>query len=58
MSDDIVEFNWKEPVFCAEGMELFPRDTLDRARYASFLHNYLAVNAIDGGYVLNLNAKC
>ncbi|MBW0279565.1 KAP family P-loop NTPase fold protein [Shewanella xiamenensis] len=57
MSDDIVEFNWKEPVFCAEGMELFPRDTLDRARYASFLHNYLAVNAIDGGYVLNLNAK-
>lgn len=57
MSDDIVDFNWKEPVLCAEGTELFPRDTLDRARYASFLHNYLAINAIDGGYVLNLNAK-
>ncbi|MCT8860683.1 KAP family P-loop NTPase fold protein, partial [Shewanella xiamenensis] len=57
MSDDIVDFNWKEPVLCTEGTELFPRDTLDRARYASFLHNYLAINAIDGGYVLNLNAK-
>ncbi|MGL4220094.1 MAG: P-loop NTPase fold protein, partial [Shewanella sp.] len=57
MSDDIVDFNWKEPMLCAEGTELFPRDTLERARYASFLHNYLVINAIDGGYVLNLNAK-
>lgn len=57
MSDDIVEFNWQKPILCTEGTELFPKDTLNRARYASFLHNYLASNAIDGGYVLNLNAK-
>lgn len=57
MSDDIVEFNWHKPILCTEGTELFPKDTLNRARYASFLHNYLASNAIDGGYVLNLNAK-
>lgn len=57
MSDDIVEFNWQKPMLCTDGTELFPKDTLNRARYASFLHNYLASNAIDGGYVLNLNAK-
>ncbi|WP_173497820.1 P-loop NTPase fold protein [Shewanella sp. ISTPL2] len=57
MSDDIVEFNWQKPILCTDGTELFPKDTLNRARYASFLHNYLASNAIDGGYVLNLNAK-
>lgn len=57
MSDDIVEFNWQKPILCTEGTEFFPKDTFNRARYASFLHNYLASNAIDGGYVLNLNAK-
>ncbi|MBY6196238.1 P-loop NTPase fold protein [Vibrio hangzhouensis] len=49
----IKEFNWKEPTTDTK----FPADTLDRAKYASFLHNYLVNNSIEGGYVLNLNAK-
>ncbi|EGA63911.1 KAP family P-loop NTPase fold protein [Vibrio brasiliensis] len=53
MPESIIEFNWKEPT----PDKKFPADTLDRARYASFLHNYLINNSIEGGYVLNLNAK-
>ncbi|TEW52868.1 KAP family P-loop NTPase fold protein [Psychromonas algicola] len=34
----------------------YPVDTLDRARYASFLTNFLIAEASHGGYVLNINA--
>jgi len=34
----------------------YPIDTLDRARYASFLTNFLIAEANNGGYVLNINA--
>ena len=35
---------------------IYPIDTLDRARYASFLTNFLIEEASNGGYVLNINA--
>jgi len=35
---------------------IYPVDTLDRARYASFLTNFLIAEANNGGYVLNINA--
>ena len=53
MQESIIEFDWKEPTPETK----FPADTLDRAKYASFLHNYLVNNSTEGGYVLNLNAK-
>lgn len=34
----------------------YPIDTLNRARYASFLTNFLIPEASNGGYVLNINA--
>ncbi|WP_116870646.1 KAP family P-loop NTPase fold protein [Vibrio splendidus] len=53
MPESIIDFNWKEQT----SDNKFPADTLDRAKYASFLHNYLVNNSAEGGYVLNLNAK-
>lgn len=38
-------------------IDLFPIDTLDRGKYAKFLHNYLVDNSSQNGYVLNLNAQ-
>ncbi|HBH7906918.1 TPA: KAP family NTPase [Vibrio parahaemolyticus] len=48
-------FDWSSPV-THDGMT-YPTDTLNRKQYAEFLHNYLANNASNGGYVLNVNAK-
>ncbi|MPX91382.1 P-loop NTPase fold protein [Salinivibrio sp. VYel1] len=53
MPEQTLSFNWSSPTTS----EKLPPDTLDRARYASFLHNYLVDVAKSGGYVLNLNAS-
>ncbi|MCG9603534.1 KAP family NTPase [Vibrio alginolyticus] len=55
MSDGVVSFDWSSPI--NSGDTPFPADTLNRKKYAEFLHNYLVSNAASGGYVLNLNAK-
>lgn len=55
MSDDVVSFDWSSSI--SRGDIVFPADTLNRKKYAEFLHNYLVSNAANGGYVLNLNAK-
>ncbi|MFS1421692.1 P-loop NTPase fold protein [Shewanella sp. 10N.286.48.B5] len=56
-----INFKWNEPVIdqnSAKGsVELFPTDTLNRGRYAKFLHDYLVDNSSQKGYVLNLNAQ-
>ncbi|EJE8675701.1 NTPase [Vibrio parahaemolyticus] len=48
-------FDWSSSV-SHDGIT-YPTDTLNRKQYAEFLHNYLASNASNGGYVLNVNAK-
>ncbi|WJT07818.1 KAP family P-loop NTPase fold protein [Vibrio harveyi] len=48
-------FDWSSPV--THDDMTYPTDTLNRKQYAEFLHNYLANNASNGGYVLNVNAK-
>lgn len=50
-----LSFDWSSPVTHDE--MTYPSDTLNRKQYAEFLHNYLASNASNGGYVLNVNAK-
>ena len=45
-------FNWDE----SEKSGTFPPDTLDRAKYASFLTGFLINEAENKGYVLNINA--
>ena len=57
MPDNIVDFDWSSPILGEDERILYPADTLDRTKYAKFLHNYLVNNASNGGYVLNLNAK-
>jgi len=58
MPESIVSLDWSNPIVSDNSSSiLFPKDTLDRAKYASFLHNYLVNNAGEGGYVLNLDAK-
>jgi len=47
-------FSWNN-IKTHEGIT-YPIDTLDRARYASFLTNFLIAEANNGGYVLNINA--
>ena len=60
MADRDINFDWNESISCTnrEGSvgELFPIDTLERGKYAKFLHNYLVDNSSRNGYVLNLNA--
>lgn len=51
MPQDIVNFDWSTPI------RHYPQDTLDRAKYATFIHNYLVHRGNNQGYVLNLNAK-
>ncbi len=48
-------FSWDKEV-TYDGITL-PMDTLNRARYASFLSNVLVKEAMNDGYVLNLNAS-
>ncbi|MFN0722442.1 P-loop NTPase fold protein [Vibrio cyclitrophicus] len=55
MPDKFVSFDWSSPI--TSGNNTFPTDTLNRKKYAEFLHNYLVTNSSNGGYVLNLNAK-
>lgn len=55
MSNNSISFDWSSPII-REGVH-YPEDNLGRKKYAEFLHNYLACNASNGGYVLNLNAK-
>jgi hypothetical protein len=61
MADGDINFDWTEPVTDedSEGnpIELFPIDTLQRGKYAKFLHDYLVDNSSQNGYVLNLNAQ-
>lgn len=50
------EFNWQEyATSLLDGSPLAP-DTLDRAKYASFITNFLVKNTSENGYVINLNA--
>ncbi|KKA43468.1 P-loop NTPase fold protein [Salinivibrio sp. KP-1] len=53
MPEQTLTFDWSNPTTS----ERLPPDTLNRARYASFLHNYLVDVSKNGGYVLNLNAS-
>ncbi|MFS1898880.1 P-loop NTPase fold protein [Vibrio cyclitrophicus] len=55
MSNGFISFDWSLSI--SSGDTPFPADTLNRKKYAEFLHNYLVSNAASGGYVLNLNAK-
>ncbi|OMO22311.1 KAP-like P-loop domain-containing protein [Vibrio crassostreae] len=55
MSNGFVSFDWSSSISSCDSP--FPADTLNRKKYAEFLHNYLVSNAASGGYVLNLNAK-
>lgn len=48
-------FNWSTPIVTTEGNELVI-DALGRAKYASFITNYLIESASHNGYVINLNA--
>jgi len=57
MPNNIADFDWSSPVLGEDDLTLYPADTLDRTKYAKFLHGYLVNNASNGGYVLNLNAK-
>lgn len=61
MADGDISFKWDEPVLGrgseGEAIEFFPIDTLDRGKYAKFLHDYLVDNSSQNGYVLNLNAQ-
>jgi len=61
MADGDINFDWNEPVpyTDSEGSVsvLFPVDTLERGKYAKFLHDYLVDNSSKNGYVLNLNAQ-
>lgn len=61
MADSDNNFDWNEPVLGKDNegntTELFPVDTLNRGRYAKFLHDYLVDNSANNGYVLNLNAQ-
>lgn len=49
------EFDWKEEAVSLDGRALAP-DALDRARYASFITNFLVNSTSKNGYVINLNA--
>lgn len=49
------EFDWKEATVSLDGRPLAP-DALDRAKYASFITNFLVNGASKSGYVINLNA--
>ncbi|WP_282109324.1 KAP family P-loop NTPase fold protein [Shewanella algicola] len=61
MADSDINFDWNEPITCTDKEEsvgeLFPIDTLERGKYAKFLHDYLVDNSSKNGYVLNLNAQ-
>lgn len=56
MSVVLTQFDWTESLTDDSGFELMP-DSLERAKYAQFMHNYLVRVSKDGGYVLNLNAR-
>ncbi|TON99529.1 KAP family P-loop NTPase fold protein, partial [Vibrio parahaemolyticus] len=56
MSVVLTQFDWTESLIDDSGLELMP-DSLERAKYAQFMHNYLVSASKDGGYVLNLNAR-
>lgn len=49
------EFDWKEEAVSLDSKVLAP-DALDRARYASFITNFLVNGTSKNGYVINLNA--
>ena len=57
MSEDNCLFDWKAPIIDENDELLFTEDSLNRSRYAKFLHRYLVQESKNGGYVLNLNAK-
>ncbi|MDG2845352.1 KAP family NTPase [Vibrio parahaemolyticus] len=61
MTHGNINFNWDEPVSGkhskGESILTLPADTLKRAKYAKFLHDYLVDNSSQKGYVLNLNAQ-
>ncbi|PJG60128.1 KAP family P-loop NTPase fold protein [Aeromonas cavernicola] len=56
------EFDWHDPIDwngpgSIAGSECLGGDRLERARYATFLTNYLAAEGKQRNYVLNLNAE-
>ena len=61
MADSEINFDWNEPILYTDKEvsmgEPFSIDTLERGKYAKFLHYYLVDNSSKNGYVLNLNAQ-